>query len=65
MTKLNIGCGLCVGEDWINIDGSWNAWFANHPNLARLLSPVIGVGWKKWPQGIIKLHIKAKLPFKP
>ena len=65
MKKLNIGCGLCVGKDWINIDGSWNAWFANHRNLARLFTPIIGTGWKKWSQGIIGLTVKRRLPFKP
>lgn len=63
MKKLNIGCGLCVGKDWINIDGSWNAWFANHRNLAKVLTPIIGAGWKKWPQGIKWLNVRKKLPY--
>lgn len=65
MKKLNIGCGLCVGKDWINIDGSWNAWFANHRNLAKVLTPIIGTGWEKWPQGIIRLDVRRKLPYAP
>ena len=63
--RVNIGCGLFVGQDWINIDGSWNGWFANHRRLAGLLSPIIGRGWKAWPAGVVHGDLSGgKLPLK-
>ena len=31
--KLNLGCGLAVEKNWINIDGSLNCLFANMPKF--------------------------------
>jgi SAM-dependent methyltransferase len=33
--KLNLGCGLAVAADWVNIDGSLNALVANMPPMAH------------------------------
>lgn len=33
--KLNLGCGLAVSGDWINIDGSINALVASFPSFLR------------------------------
>jgi SAM-dependent methyltransferase len=63
--RVNIGCGLCVGRDWINIDGSWNAWLANRRGLAGLLTPIIGRGWKAWPAGVVHGDLSGgRLPLK-
>lgn len=35
--RLNLGCGPNAPGDWLNVDGSWNAWFAHHPYLRRFL----------------------------
>jgi SAM-dependent methyltransferase len=63
MRKVNLGCGLCCGQTWINVDGSWNAWFANYPFIARILSPIIGRGWKVWPKGIRHANIRTSALF--
>lgn len=65
MKKVNIGCGLCAGPSWTNVDGSWNAWFANHRLLARILTPLIGRGWRAWPRGILRADVRGCLPFEP
>jgi SAM-dependent methyltransferase len=31
--RLNLGCGPNAPAGWINVDGSWNAWFSHHPRL--------------------------------
>jgi predicted SAM-dependent methyltransferase len=64
-TNVNIGCGLWAGKNWINLDGSWNSWFANRPILARIVSPMIGAGWKAWPRGIMFANISGgRIPLK-
>jgi SAM-dependent methyltransferase len=35
--RLNLGCGPNPPAGWLNVDGSWNAWFSNHPRLRRTL----------------------------
>jgi SAM-dependent methyltransferase len=31
--RLNLGCGPNAPSGWVNVDGSWNAWFTHHPLL--------------------------------
>lgn len=38
--RLNLGCGPDAPAGWLNLDGSWNAWFSHHPNLRQLLKMV-------------------------
>lgn len=61
--KVNLGCGLVAHDGWVNVDGSLNAWLANHPFVATALSPLVGRGWKKWPKGIVRANLEKKLPF--
>ena len=35
MIKLNLGCGLAVCGDWINVDGSLNALIAGRPGFVH------------------------------
>ena len=36
--KLNLGCGPNAPKDWVNIDGSWNAWISNHPQVPKVFT---------------------------
>jgi len=52
MKKLNLGCGSNTPNDWLNLDGSWNAWLAKYPLARKLLgflkivpSPFANIGW--------------------
>ena len=38
LVKVNLGCGLHVAPDWINIDGSLNAWIAERPGWFHRLA---------------------------
>jgi SAM-dependent methyltransferase len=40
LQRLNLGCGPDAPAGWLNLDGSWNAWFSHHPNLRKLLKMV-------------------------
>lgn len=35
--RLNLGCGPNAPSSWLNVDGSWNAWFSHHENMRRAL----------------------------
>ena len=35
--RLHLGCGLNAPADWLNVDGSAQVWFAQHPGVKRLL----------------------------
>jgi len=54
MEKLNLGCGPNAPSGWLNIDGSWNAWFSNHIYLRKVLT-ILGMfsgtdaGWNVRP----------------
>lgn len=38
LSRLHLGCGPHVVKGWVNVDGSWSAWFANHRRVARTLA---------------------------
>jgi len=67
MEKLNLGCGPNAPAGWLNVDGSWNAWFSNHRHLrkalemTRLISPNQGAQWKVHP---IVHDLRKPLPFR-
>ena len=35
LVKINLGCGLTVAPDWLNIDGSLNAFVAHYPRFIK------------------------------
>jgi len=55
LDKVNLGCGPNAPANWLNVDGSWNAWFSNHPYLRTVLEtvgvikPNLGAQWKVRP----------------
>ena len=40
--RVNLGCGPFAPPGWLNVDGSWNAWFTHHKYLRRALE-LVGV----------------------
>ena len=66
-SRLHLGCGLTVVDGWLNVDGSWNAWLANHPRLRDIakwsrLAPrsMFAV---EFPRGITTLDVRKRLPW--
>jgi SAM-dependent methyltransferase len=65
--RLNLGCGPDAPAGWVNLDGSWNAWFAHHPLLRGGLRRVRiihagnqGAQWKVRP---VVHDLRRPLPF--
>jgi ubiquinone/menaquinone biosynthesis C-methylase UbiE len=64
--KVNLGCGPNPPAGWLNVDGSWNAWFAHHPLLrkmaqtAGIIKPNQGAQWKVRP---LVHDLTRSLPF--
>jgi predicted SAM-dependent methyltransferase len=67
LIKLNLGCGLDTPETWINIDGSWNAWFAKFPVIKRVLNVLHLLPKKQadipWSKDILVHDVRKGLPF--
>jgi SAM-dependent methyltransferase len=38
--RLHLGCGPNAPPNWLNVDGSWNAWLTHHPYLRRGLETI-------------------------
>jgi hypothetical protein len=53
--RVNLGCGPDAPAGWVNVDGSWNAWFSNHPGIRKALELVgviqknVGAHWNVRP----------------
>src|ERR1051326_2208138 len=42
LDRVNLGCGPSAPLGWLNVDGSWNAWFTHHRHLRHSLE-LVGV----------------------
>ena len=64
---LHLGCGLCAPKEWVNVDGSTNAWFAQHPVLRKIAGVLRLVPRRQldipWPTNITIANLRKKLPF--
>src|SRR4051794_25798320 len=64
---LQLGCGLCAPPEWVNVDGSSNAWLAQHPKLKAPVRLFHLVPADKlnvpWPRSIKIANLKKRLPF--
>lgn len=65
--RLHLGCGLNAPEDWLNVDGSAQVWFAQHPRLKRLLVSMrvypASQAAIPWPANVLRLDLRKPLPF--
>jgi SAM-dependent methyltransferase len=65
--RMNLGCGPDAPAGWLNVDGSWNAWFAHHPHLREGLRRIgiinaqnQGAQWRVRP---VVHDLRKPLPF--
>jgi SAM-dependent methyltransferase len=64
--RLNLGCGPDAPPNWLNVDGSWNAWLSSHRYLRRglealrVVDPNVGAKWNVKP---VVHDITRPLPF--
>jgi predicted SAM-dependent methyltransferase len=65
--KLHIGCANIAFPEWINLDGSWNAWLAKHPFGRWVLGMLRIVPGEQlaiqWPKDILVHDVRKGLPF--
>jgi SAM-dependent methyltransferase len=66
--RLNLGCGPDAPAGWVNLDGSWNAWFSHHRHLRGALRRIgiinasnQGAQWKVTP---VVHDLRKPLPFR-
>ena len=65
--KINLGSWAHAPEDWINIDGSWNAWLSQRPGCGapprRSACCRSGRRDTEWPENILVHDLRKPLPF--
>jgi SAM-dependent methyltransferase len=61
--RLNVGSGPLAAPGWINIDGSWQAWFARHRRLARVARLLTGRQVGHWSPEVLCHDLRRRLPF--
>lgn len=60
---LNLGCGRNNPPGWVNLDGSWQAWFAGHPVMAWIAKQFIRYEVGTWPRGILYRDLRNGLGY--
>lgn len=60
---LNIGCGSHHPTGWVSIDGSWQAWLARRPTLARLASLLTAREVGHWPREVVYRDVRRGLGY--
>lgn len=67
LKKLHLGCGTNFHEDWINLDGSWNAWLSQNIILRKLIMAFNLLPKHAylidWPVKIVIHDVRKRLPF--
>lgn len=61
--RVNVGSGPAAADGWINLDGSWQAWFAGRPLLAWIVGVVAGREVGGWSPSIQCHDVRRRLPF--
>jgi len=64
---LHLGCALTAPPQWVNVDGSWNAWLARKPWLKAIVTglkliPASNAALQ-WPVNIVVHDLRKPLPF--
>lgn len=67
LERVNLGCGPDAPAGWLNVDGSWNAWFTHHRHLRRAFE-LVGVinasnQGAKWKVSPLIHDLSKPLPF--
>ena len=60
---LNVGSGPQYSPGWVSIDGSWQAWFAGRPRLARLATRITGRDVGQWPVQTVYRDVRRGLGY--
>src|SRR5438874_376345 len=64
---LHLGCGLTAPAEWVNVDGSFNAWLAQHPLLRKIVGVLHLVPRSQlqieWPRNLTIADLRKRLPF--
>jgi SAM-dependent methyltransferase len=64
---LHLGCGLTAPPQWVNVDGSFNAWLAQWPRLRKLCALLRLVPRSQieiaWPTNVKIADLRKRLPF--
>jgi predicted SAM-dependent methyltransferase len=65
--RLHLGCGSVTPDEWINVDGSWNARIEKHRMLSRALrrSGLVSerAAHASWSSDILIHDVRKPLPF--
>jgi predicted SAM-dependent methyltransferase len=66
-SKIHLGCGSKTPSNWLNVDGSWNAWLSQHATIRQIIN-LLKIVPKcqieiNWAQNIYIYDIRKPLPF--
>jgi predicted SAM-dependent methyltransferase len=62
--RLHLGCGLVTPEDWLNVDGSWNARLARYPIIYKPFMSLTGrKSVYEGKGGIFPHNVRKPLPW--
>jgi predicted SAM-dependent methyltransferase len=62
--RLHLGCGLVAPENWLNVDGSPQAWLARKPLIKSILKQTgVSFAQNQWPSNILYLNLDRPLRF--
>lgn len=64
---LHLGCGLVAPSEWVNVDGSMNAWLAQHRFIKKLMTTFRLLPRAQasidWPTNVTIADLRKRLPF--
>jgi len=64
---LHLGCGLMAPPEWLNVDGSFNAWLAQKPTLRKMMGTLRLAPRSQleiaWPKNVKIADLRKRLPW--